>query len=422
MAKRNKVSTEDKEQEPNFLSKMIGAKTSGSYFAETGESRVVGIEFPSLALMWVSDSNVLPLSKMVGFAGFPASHKSGMGFEIARWFADIGGFSRLVDTEGEKISHSMVKAMLRGHYENKKMLIDPATDAQQVMSILTDCIRYTHKIKATDTPLCMIIDSLTGVDAATQVEKVMKDGFADKAFAIAALGWDKYFKVFIPLLVGYPQTLVVINHLKEKPSAMPGRPAVKHTPGGVAQKFFASLYYYLANVGKKERAQFYINGEVRKLDHEIHSVQFHCQKSSWGVSDRKFNFDFISYKDPETDTSGALWDWDESTARFLDLAQNSSDYLGENMRNQLKDICAVRSVGSDFYDCKRLGVSGTHGRDLGRMIREDRNLFVDLQKALGIIRHKIYDGEMPACSKHNVDLNILENASKVESLPEDAEL
>ena len=84
------------------LRDVLAAVTGARSAADLSSHRsFIGVPIPSIALQWVLNTNVLPLSRMLEFGGAPECCKSTFLYEVIRWFLDAGGHAVLFETEAK---------------------------------------------------------------------------------------------------------------------------------------------------------------------------------------------------------------------------------------------------------------------------------------------------------------------------------
>ena len=125
---KNKIHVQE---ESPFLQAMVeatrakfGDEGGVTYMGSEINELVVGIPLPALSLMYLFDSDVFPLGKTVGFAGAPQAQKSSLLFEIIRWFQGLGGYGKIVECEGNKVSPTLIASIV-GQARFQQVMIDP---------------------------------------------------------------------------------------------------------------------------------------------------------------------------------------------------------------------------------------------------------------------------------------------------------
>lgn len=378
--------------ESSFLSNVLKANEEKFgervYLAHESDRKVFGIPLTNLALMYVLDSTILPLNKIIGIAGYPASHKSSLGFDLLRMVCDCGGYGNLVETEN-KVSPSLIRSLLRQHYETKRVFITQAADINEAQTAMTQTLLAVKKADPERKQLFgMMLDSLTGGDTEEAVEKMFDEGFVGRSFPTGALSWTGFFKGWCGALIDWPLLFLFINHLKEKPSTSGGQPT-ESTPGGAAQRFHASIYLFMKcfNNNPNIRQTMTVGGKVIKCLNRTRTIRIACHKNSLGDNGRQIVVDFTWYND-EKDNQVSYFDWDEATAAMLAAMQ--SDKSRDVDKKGVRDIVDVTERSGE-YSSSKLGVKGITGNELGHLVHSDVKLMAELIRFFPIKQHPTFD-------------------------------
>ena len=382
--------------ESSFLANVLKANEEKFgervYLAHESDRKIFGIPLTSLALMYVIDSTVLPLNKIIGIAGYPASHKSSLGFDFMRMVCDCGGYGNLVETEN-KMSPSLIRSLLRQHYDSKRVFITQAADINEAQTAMTQTLTAVKKNDENRKQLFgMMLDSLTGADTEETVNKLFDEGSLGRSFPTAALSWTGFFKGWCGSLIDWPILFLFINHLKEKASQTGGPPS-ETTPGGAAQRFHASIYLFMKtfNNNPNVRQTVTIGGKIIKRLNRTRTIRIACHKNSLGDNGRQIVVDFTWYNDDQ-DNQVSYFDWDEATAVMLAAMQ--SDKSRDVDKKGLRDIVDV-SERSGEYSSSVLGVKGITGNELGHAVHSNPKLMAELIRFFPIKQHPVFD-QIPA--------------------------
>ena len=366
------------------------------------EKLVTGIELPAFSLMWLCDSNILPFSKIVMFAGVPKSYKSALMFSLQSWFAKVsptGGAATLIETEGAKYSVSMMQAMMGREIADNILQIIVAGTIEEGQEAITNVLKLYDDEKFRNLPLALGLDSLTGNVSEGRVEQIDKDGASKQDFPRAALLWTEFLKKVGSTLVGLPVTLFISNHLKD-PIATPGRPGGgKTTPGGMQQRYASTLYFYITRGKERELNTYILDGKKIHREQQIKELEIECKWSSWGENGRKIPVELVWYYD-ENDQQVAYFDWEHSTVKVLIELQDKRK--SSNPKIKISDICDVSACASSnmvLYDSDRMKMKGVMGHELGAAIHADKGVMQELQELLHIKRHNVWNGKMPEPGK-----------------------
>lgn len=371
----------------------FGART---YTGEEGKQLITGVELPSLSLMYLFDSNVVPFSKMIGIAGPPQCQKSSLAYDFSRMVMGChGGGALHFETEGEKYSPTLAESIVGMEAFNDRFCTLQCTELTEAQKLMTEMLKQYKDTAKHGEPVVMIVDSLSGADAGEMYDKIKKDGYAGRDYSISALSWTRYLRVFCADLVGFPVVFLTVNHLKTTPPAQPFMPPIENTPGGKAQWFHSAIYLYVHRTQSEQRLTRDVDGEAISCATEIRTLKLTCKKTSIGKSDGRYiNVDFIFYCDTVDGVKRqvSLFDWDASTAYLLQWLQ--CDKSKGAVKSDLRDICDV-SVVRNRFTSKKLGVENLSPSAFGKAVHADKNIMVGLLDFLNITEHKIYDGAMP---------------------------
>jgi RecA/RadA recombinase len=341
--------------------------------AKFGEDRVLvgtqedesqtGIELPSFSLQYLLHSNIIPLSKIIGLAGAPASSKSGMLFELFRLFIEAGGVAHLVETEN-KLNVQYLRSIVGGDKVGR-VRIDPVKSVQLAQDAVTSAIEY-YKDRCPDRnlPLIIGIDSLAGSTSDALSEEITKAGHAEKSYPEAALLWSNYFKVLCSSLTGLPITVAFTNHLKDKIDAGPAQ--VKTKGGGVSQDFHALIYLYMTRIKP-----------IDQVSREGNLIKIQAYKCGLGPSLRVIEapilWDFVTPEGATDPIQTTTWDWNAATGRL---------FAGDEMPKRILDKVDITST-SNRYSSRALGVSKVTDSEIGAAIAGNAEMMTALRQACG---------------------------------------
>jgi len=375
--------------------KELGEESGILFAGEDMEAMVVGLPLPSVALMWLLDSNVLPLGKIIGLAGFPQSQKSALGFEIARWFTDCGGYTKLVECEGAKVSPTLLRSIV-GSGTNRVMIAAcPHIDAARKHTVMALNYLKEHDKKKT-VPFLVLLDSLTGASTEENSGKLMdaSEDFGGRGFPVAALFYSEFLKTLSSELVGWPHSFVFVAHLKTRPNAMPGLPPSKTMPGGAAPMFHSSYVFWIDRIGSEQRMTHRVGGKVISRPTDVRRISITCHKNSLGTDARSITVDFAWHHVNGVQTS--YFDWDTSTTRLLASMQDAEtsearQFKGGKLYGKgLKDIVDIEVETASLCRSKVLGMEGASLAEIGHAIHSKPEIVAALLDFLHIKKHPIF--------------------------------
>ena len=397
MSKKNKIYVQE---ESPFLQEMaeaarlkFGDEGGVTYMGKEIEAMIVGIPLPALSLMYLFDSTVFPLGKPVGFAGFPASQKSSLGFELIHWFQSLGGYGKVVECEGGKVSPSLLSSIVgpEGYEQVTIVRCNSIDSARKQINFTLDFLKKKDPEKKV--PFILILDSATGSTTDENIEKLMGDAdWSGRGFPINALFYTEYLKVLASQMAGWPFAFVFTNHLKEKPPEMQGLPPKKGMPGGGALMFHSSYVFWMERIGVEQRMTRIVNGEAISCPTETRKLKLECHKTSMGTDARRIQVDFSWWH--ENNRQVSIFDWSASTARMLFAMQDKENaelkaFKGAKMlKGGLEDIVDI-TVNKQLYTSKKLGLQGVSDHEFGEAVHANAALMEQLIDFMHIKRHPI---------------------------------
>lgn len=364
--------------------------------ADASEYRRYGVEIPSLALQYVCQSNVLFMESLTLLAGPAASHKSSFAFEVARWVIEMAGFARLFNTEGGKYNPKLPIAVIgRARINDQSWQVidcDSTNQWQGHLAAVEKAYRKFYKYgvppKKGETPVPLMpvviaIDSLTGKGTEKSADYFDKKGEsantqgATVAKSISDFLQNRDFS-YLPWFV------IMIRHEKEGKigETFKSFGSQKSTPGGKAPDFLGGYDFRFSLIERyRERA-----------DYQYNVVRIVCNKNAFGADKSRCEIRFSwtweqSPNNLEVVEQIPRWEWDLATAQFL----ANYDYAS------IKDICHVVAAGTKAeptFSCKQLGLKGVSGDVLGAAVRQDAQIYAQLQSYLHINTWPTFDPNM----------------------------
>ena len=382
MAKKVKVSGAASADEllDNMLAKAESIfGESGVYVATEHEQRFMGIKIPHLCLMWLTDSNVFPLSKLIGCAGVFGSCKSAFTYQLMSWFIDGGGIAVLTETE-EKASATLMAGMMGDNI--KRVIYSHASTAEMWQRGVSNAIM---SLRANDPkreyPVLLVVDSLTGNPTEETSGKIDKEGYAQgRQITDHANSISLFLKKWATSLTGWPITFMWTNHLKENLKSM--IPGSMRKPGGSSQDFHAALDIWFKKIGNLETA-----------DRTGSHLELRVNKNSFGISHRKLPVDFGVWWEKgegEERVFKASFDWFGATANLL------SEPVAAKMISISVKKKTTKGVGTSYW-CDDIGVdeeNALSGHDFGKLIDTNHDLQLKLAKELNIQLHRVFSPGM----------------------------
>ena len=361
----------------------LGANVS---IGSDGEAGIVGLPLPALALKYLFQSTVLPLSRIVQITGEEGSAKSALLYEIMRWHMVYGGGAALMENEN-KDSPELRKSIFRWDPNFlSRCIATPTYTLEEWQAALTQLMATSRAWQDAPTgpgrtiPTCFGVDSIMATATKDEVAGVEKDGYASRGFAIAANLIARYMRTMPKQIQNYPFTIVGTNHLKPSTTAQ-GLPTAS-VPGGKAVKFMETYEIEMKRAPGKHDIDLLEYGGLR--------LRLTARKNSLGPSRKSITAELLWwYSD---DGTGALrqqtaWDWNTATIEMILAFETLSGK--KTIYNRLKEITGIRATSRSRKEaCSSvLGVPSTAPvpyRVLGGMLEERLDLMPDIYHALGI--------------------------------------
>lgn len=357
------------------------------------EKLVIGIPTPSIAFEYLIANDVFPLSSFVMIAGQWASCKSALSYEIFRWFYELMGFIVHVDTE-HKFDSDFALSIMRAPDESA-FIHNQASSVEEMQEMLSHWVAKLREVFAGNkedagpgpsVPCVFCIDSLAGATSREVQEKILKEGSASRSHPIAQLKMAQYLPAFKAQLEGYPFSLLVVNHLKEKTDERGF--THQYTLGGQAVNFHESIEIR-NKIWKSHISNSQFSGK---------GILLKCAKNSFGEDGRQIKTRFLwcHERDEETgeDKPVYYWDWNWSTVTLL------NDITDSRLKSRLKERGLTIKVKKPSADLECLACFPAVGmsssdylpfQEVGQMIQDNEDVCNSLREALDIQRRHILD-------------------------------
>lgn len=276
---------------------------------------VVGLYLPSLAVRYLFQVDVFPLSRIYQLTGEEGSLKSSLLWEIFRWHLMSGGLAFLAANEN-KDSPEMRNSIYQWSsvYADRTAVEDTYSMEgwQKFVTMMMQrlaAIMDDPKGPGRTLPSCFGIDSITATAPQSEIDDIKKTGFAKKGFALLANLISRYMKVLPGLMQDYPLTIVGTNHLKPATTAT-GLPTA-NIPGGKSVKFMETFELEL-----KKAPQ----ADIDTTDYAGLRIRILGRKNSVGQSRKAIHAELLWWRQP--DANGKIrqysaWDWATADIELL---------------------------------------------------------------------------------------------------------
>lgn len=264
---------------------------------------LVGLRIP-LALQYVIDAAVLPLGCVFEINAIHQSHKSMLGFEFGRIFADHGGFMNMILSES-KLSTKLARSLIG--YEPDRLdafYCDTVSNTDEMQACCYDIVRdfddiASHredgrKAAGWDRPVLLAIDSIAGAIAKEKADKIDKTGHASRDYSTENLYLTTFLKHFSDRIRELPVLLLTINHRKEDASESPYEAAKVRKAGSKQLQFQAT--YSLQLKAKKNPPKLNANPDQSGVI-ESRQVTIINDKNSGGTNGREISVELTWHDD-----------------------------------------------------------------------------------------------------------------------------
>lgn len=346
---------------------------------------IIGLRIP-LALRWLFQSNVFPLGRTTILTGPSLSCKSALMYDMFRWHNEIpGGGGQLIETEN-KDSEELRRSI--NNYKEGAVTANTygsLNDAMTAFNIAVENYKTfcegNKKSPGRRVLLQIGLDSLTATNSDETEDNIRKKGVPERRFAVEAAMIATWLKSLSPKTLGWPLSLVFVNHDKPQLNLSTGR-MMPHMPGGAAPKYQATYVLHTTKIGDIERS----NWEGRKIKIKalknslgpdgrmivVEMVWTHQFLEGWGVVQRTF------------------WDWHKASIVML------LDRMGAKVKtfaNRLKDVIDLHVVSGAKVWSEALGIAKEEPITMhkaGMLLDSNEELSKRIDNALGIPERTVY--------------------------------
>ena len=350
---------------------------------------VIGIPMPSLAMEYLLDNDVFPLSSLVMIAGPPGKGKSTLSYEIFRWFYELAGMVFHVDTE-LKVDYNWCYDIMAVPKDIRDsdytpLIANRAESLEKYQDMLSHYFRDAQKnlIGTKEAPgpgkiipCCFAVDSLAAAASEELQEKIIKEGHANRAHPVNALKNTHYLQSIKKQLSGWPFSLLVVNHLKEKTDDMGFKQ--EYTLGGQAYTFHESMEIRVDNWKKS----------IKTASFEGVGVTLKNAKNSYGVTGRRIRTRRLHWYETNEETGEvervAVWDWNWAICHLLNEVKGQQKEMLKERGCGIK----VKSPAADVECLANLPALGM-GKDEYLPWQEVGGLIQDNEEVSNLIRESL---------------------------------
>lgn len=370
----------------------------GIYLGAEMDKAIVGLPLPALALRYLFQSTVFPLSRVIQFAGPFGSCKSALLYELMRWHMVYGGGGALAECENKDAVLMRHGIMQYNPMWLRRITYGEANALEEWQSFLTaNLIQFKTALDmpggpGRTIPICMGIDSVTAVDTRGEIAKTAEAGHAQLGFATQANLITRFMRQgVVGHLRGYPFTIAGTNHLKikmEQPKGAPGMAPATKTPGGEAVNFMATFLVEMARVK-----------DIATADYEGIRVSMKMAKNSIGPSRRKIEACMLWWWEPDPDKpenhrQAFAWDWDTATVELLQSFW-APDSKKKTLGKALQEITGIVKDTVSTSHSRVLGITEpVENRVVGAALERRLDLLEKIYPLLGINKYSVFQPGM----------------------------
>jgi hypothetical protein len=359
-----------------------------------GEARklVVGIPLPSLALMNLLQSSVLPVGRLYQITGEEGSSKSSFLAEMMRWVLIHSGYSMVFETEGKDIAELREAIWdYNDTWLNVRSLIDPCDSLEHWMTSLGkeigEVTRYNEGYGGSKgigwrNPYIFGVDAFTSAAAKETITKIAQEGAPGRTYPIEANLISTYGRTWTDKLRGTSIIVAGTNHLKPKQDGHGNE--VSHSPGGKSLKFMESVEIQMKRLSKYKEASK--SGVWLWIETMKNSIGERLKSARVAMV-----WDWRYHEDVDDWRQHVYFDWHTATLDML--LQFEADKDSKKTWHAINDIVDINSATQGRYWSTRLGISREHPvrrHEFGKALDYDRGVCRELFPILGITRRPVF--------------------------------
>jgi len=340
-------------------------------------------------LRYLFQSTVFPLSRIIQVTGEEGYCKSAFQFEMMRWHHVYGGGSVFIENElkdSPELRYSLLQwnpTWLARHELIQTHFLEEWQDALTKFTAIAKQQQDMDGGPGRTIPIMFSVDSLMATAPRESAEKIEKEGFATRSFALAANLISSYMRTMPSRIENYPFTICGTNHLKPSTDFM-GRPT-STVPGGKSIKFMETFEIEMARAPSPD---------INRLEYGGIRVRLLAKKNSLGPSRKQIAADMLWWRNYVGDTvrQHTAWDWDTASVDLLlSFAESTEkDKAGKKtLYNHLRDVVRidVTNRGSRMATAPSLGFTEpVEFRRIGAALERRPDLLEQLYGLLGIQR------------------------------------
>lgn len=347
---------------------------------EDFKNLIYGIALPSFCLEWFFANDVLPLGTPIQIAGLWESAKSALLFELERWFLAHNGYVVHIDAEAKTDDTILDGLTARKHFSNYAMI--RPNSQQTVQGAITDTLqRFKQVMLGTKekpgpgkcVPALIGLDSLGGSPAEETAAGIQEKGFASRGYSLEANLNASFWPTMARDLVGWPMSVVIVNHLRQTINPITKQPEY-------STKFGSAL-----NFRESVEIQTFRRKRITKEWYGGFYVDLQIAKNSYGPTKRKLSTRFMTFlrHDAETGATKTCFSWDWAYSLVLLLLDMEGPEAAEIKKTGLQ-LLHDKSSGRNTprVTMPGIGMSATEFVPYG----EFADILASRQDALDVLR------------------------------------
>ncbi len=341
---------------------------------------------PSLAMRYVLQSVGWLLSRVTQIVGPPGSYKSTFATEVVRWHLLCNGRGAVLEAETKPTPELRAAGL---HYQTNGIRVETCQSLeswQRAAWFYTETMKKQCSLKGgpgPTIPLAIVVDSISGKACESTIAKVQTEGSGYRDYAVEANINKMWFQTYSGLSLGWPFSLIGVNHVKKSMSSNPMSGSDRSVPGGEAVKYQQATDLQLDIVQSIRDYATYSQAIVR----------LRTFKNTYGRSGLQANIPLTFwYVRDENDVPRLYlkWEWWIATTRLL-CGDGMSATTKAKLLPKIEEAIDIHEksggAAGKLYWSKRLGIASSDAvsaNDFGMIIETRPDVLHDLYCAMGI--------------------------------------
>jgi len=357
--------------------------------AGSPEPTLEALPVPSLAFRYLLQNEGLPLGMVYHIVGPTAVFKSTLAVEIGRWHRQCGGGIIICETEA-KPTPQLRKSILG--WDEQGVAVRCCKSVEQWQKTIMDYIKAIQDRCERDkvSPTAFIVDSYMGKMPERLRESIIRKGFAERHFGEAAMLIGDWLSGYTSVVLGWPFTLIGVNHLKQTVNPITGQP-VYYTPGGRFLQHQNVIEIRLTRIKTEQKRA----GDIPYYENHL---RFFTSKNSRGAQNKSIAVTLTQWNELDDEGNTRLrsnfeW-WAASVEMLMDGTGMATDDR-EILMPLIKKVIDIRKKSrGNYYWCDQLGVPQSEAmpaHQLGMILEEREDILRALYGILRIARAPLFE-------------------------------